>query len=90
MAALGLSLGLADVVQSFSGGIRLDTLLIDEGFGTLDSDALDLALDTLTSLNADGRLVGIISHVDELKNRISTRLEVTKGPSGSSTRFVGN
>jgi exonuclease SbcC len=89
LAALALSLGLADVVQGFSGGIRLDTLLIDEGFGTLDSDALDLALDTLTNLNAAGRLVGIISHVDELKSRIPTRLEVLKGDSGSSTRFVG-
>jgi exonuclease SbcC len=89
LAALALSLGLADFVQGFTGGIRLDTLLIDEGFGTLDSDALDLALDTLTELNAEGRLVGIISHVDELKTRIPTRLEVLKSELGSRTRFVG-
>lgn len=89
LAALALSLGLADVVQRFSGGIRLDTLLVDEGFGTLDSNALDLALDTLIELTAEGRLVGIISHVDELKSRIATRLEVQTGDHGSSTRFVG-
>lgn len=89
LAALALSLGLADVVQGFSGGIRLDTLLIDEGFGTLDADSLDSALDMLTELIGDGRLVGIISHVDELKTRISTRLEVHPSEEGSSTRFVG-
>jgi exonuclease SbcC len=89
LAALALSLGLADVVQGFSGGIRLDTLLIDEGFGTLDADSLDSALDTLTELIGDGRLVGIISHVDELKTRITTRLEVHPSEEGSSTRFVG-
>jgi len=87
LAALALSLGLADVVQSYSGGRRLDTLFVDEGFGTLDASALDLALDTLSELNQDGRLVGIISHVDELKNRIATRLEVKAGQSGSSTSF---
>ncbi len=89
LAALALSLGLADVVQGFTGGIRLDTLLIDEGFGTLDSDALDLALDTLTELKAEGRLVAIISHVEELKLRIPTRLEVSPGEQGSSTQFFG-
>lgn len=89
LAALSLSLGLADVVQGFTGGIRLDTILIDEGFGSLDADALDLALDTLTGLNAEGRLVGIISHVDQLKTRIPTRLEVLSGEFGSTTRFVG-
>lgn len=88
LAALSLSLGLADVVQSYSGGIRLDTLFIDEGFGTLDTDALDLALDTLTEINAAGRLVGIISHVQELKNRIGTRLEILPSAAGSRTRFA--
>jgi exonuclease SbcC len=87
LAALALSLGLADVVQTYSGGIFLDTLFIDEGFGSLDPDALDLALDTLTSLNAKGRLVGIISHVPELQARISTRLEVTPTEHGSVARF---
>ncbi len=88
LAALSLSLGMADVIQSYSGGCRLDTLFIDEGFGTLDSSALDLALNTLTELNTGGRLVGIISHVDELKMRIPTRLEVQTSSDGSTTRFV--
>ena len=89
MAALALSLGLADVVQSFSGGIRLDTLFIDEGFGTLDANALDLAIDTLNDINPDGRLVGIISHVEELRNCIPRRLEVLVGESGSYTKIWG-
>jgi exonuclease SbcC len=88
LAALALSLGLADVVQTYSGGIHLDTLFIDEGFGTLDPDALELALDTLTSLKAEGRLVGIVSHVPELKSRIPTRLEITADDRGSVARFV--
>ena len=88
LAALALSLGLADVVQCHSGGIRLDTLFVDEGFGSLDPDALELALDTLTSLKAEGRLVGIISHVPELRARIASRLEIVPGPRGSTTRLV--
>jgi exonuclease SbcC len=83
LAALSLALGLADVVQRHSGGIHLDTLFIDEGFGTLDADSLDLALDVLTELNKSGRLVGVISHVSELKARIPSRIEVTPGAKGS-------
>ena len=83
MAALSLALGLADVVQADLGGVRLDTVLIDEGFGTLDSESLDLAMKTLIDLQAGGRMVGIISHVQELKSQIQEQLEVTKHASGS-------
>lgn len=88
LASLALSLGLADVVQSYAGGIRLDTILVDEGFGTLDPESLDMALKTLIDLQAGGRLVGIISHVPELKERIDARLEVTLTKQGSTARFV--
>lgn len=90
IASLCLALGLADVVQSYSGGIYLETIFIDEGFGSLDPESLDLALRTLIDLQKGGRLVGIISHVPELKERIETRLEVIAGRYGSSARFVVN
>ncbi len=83
MAALSLALGLADVVQADLGGVKLDSVLIDEGFGTLDSESLDLAMKTLVDLQAGGRIVGIISHVQEIKNQIPHRLEVTKRSDGS-------
>ena len=86
---LALALGLADVVQAYAGGTRLDTMFIDEGFGTLDEDTLDVALKALFELQESGRLIGIISHVEELRSRIPARLEVTKTRSGGSTaRFV--
>ena len=84
LASLSLALGLSDVVQAYAGGIRLDTILVDEGFGTLDSEALDMAIRTLTDLQKGGRLVGIISHVSELRERISARLEVIPGQRGST------
>ena len=87
-AALALALGLADAVQSYAGGIHLDTIFVDEGFGSLDPDALELALATLLDLQQGGRLVGIISHVEGLRERIDVRLEVTPGRAGSSARFV--
>lgn len=88
MASLALALGLADVVQRYSAGMRLDTIFIDEGFGSLDSEKLDLAIKVLEGLKEGGRLVGIISHVDSLKERISTRLEVIPSSQGSRARFV--
>ena len=88
LASLSLALGLADIVQSYSGGISLDTIFIDEGFGTLDSESLDFAIDTLIDLQKGGRLVGIISHVQELKERIDARLEVTPTDRGSTAKFV--
>ena len=88
MAALSLALGLAEVVQAHAGGIRLETVFVDEGFGSLDDESLDLAISSLMSLNEGGRLVGIVSHVSELRERIDARLEVSAGTSGSSARFV--
>lgn len=87
LASLALSLGLADVVQAYSGGIHLDTIFIDEGFGTLDGETLDFALKTLLDLRQGGRLVGIISHVGELRERIDTRLSIEKTDRGSIARF---
>lgn len=87
LAALSLALGLADVVQSHSGGIVLDTLFIDEGFGSLDAEALDCAFQALTDIGHGGRLIGIISHVGELRERIDTRLELTHGKNGSAVSF---
>lgn len=87
MASLSLALGLADVVQSYAGGISLDTIFIDEGFGTLDVESLDAAIETLINLQQSGRLVGIISHVPELRDRIGARLEVMTTQSGSEAKF---
>jgi DNA repair protein SbcC/Rad50 len=88
LASLAMALGLADVVQSYAGGIRLETIFVDEGFGSLDQESLDLAFQTLVELQEGNRLVGIISHVPELRERIDVRLEVTPGSRGSDARFV--
>ncbi len=87
-AALSLALGLADVVQSYSGGVYLETIFIDEGFGSLDEEALDLAINTLIDLQKSGRLVGVISHVPALKERIDVRLEVKSDRVGSTAEFI--
>ncbi|MDQ1146479.1 exonuclease SbcC [Bacillus sp. SORGH_AS 510] len=87
-ASLSLALGLADVVQSYAGGVSLETMFIDEGFGTLDPESLDQAIEALMDIQSSGRLVGIISHVPELKERIDVRLEVIAGQTGSRTEFV--
>jgi exonuclease SbcC len=87
LASLALALGLSDVVQAYAGGMRLDTILVDEGFGTLDPEALELAMRALVDLQSGGRLVGIISHVPELKERIGARLEVIPGERGSRAVF---
>ncbi|MEE6282709.1 SMC family ATPase [Georgenia sunbinii] len=86
--SLCLALGLADVVTSEAGGITLDTLFIDEGFGSLDPHTLDGVLGELSRLQAGGRSVGIVSHVSELKDRIAERIEVSRLPSGASTLTV--
>ena len=77
-ASLSLALGLADEIQSNAGGIRLDAMFVDEGFGSLDEEALNQAMKALYSLAEGQRMVGIISHVSELKERISRRITVTK------------
>lgn len=90
MASLSLALGLSDEIQATAGGIKLSTMFIDEGFGTLDAETLKQAMDALSAL-ADpegGKLVGIISHVDELKNRIDKQIVVKKDHSGISTARV--
>ncbi|MCV2488549.1 SMC family ATPase [Geodermatophilus sp. YIM 151500] len=83
MASLALALGLADVVTAESGGVQMDTLFVDEGFGTLDAQALDSVMGVLDELRRGGRTVGLISHLEELRTRIPTRLEVLAGRNGS-------
>ena len=90
LASMALALGLADVIQSYAGGIHMDTMFIDEGFGTLDPDTLELAMETLVQLQSSGRLIGMISHVPELKTRIPAHLEVTRGDDGSTAKFLIN
>ena len=77
-ASLSLALGLSDEIQSYAGGIRMDAMFIDEGFGSLDEDALNQAMRALEGLAQGSRMVGIISHVPELKERISKKVIVTK------------
>ena len=86
-ASLALALGLSDTVQHSAGGIRLDTMFIDEGFGTLDSESLDNAIDTLMELQDNGRIIGVISHVNELKERIPAKLIVEMDNKGSKAYF---
>lgn len=88
LASLALALALSDVVQAAAGGIRLDSIFVDEGFGTLDEEALELALATLRSLQAGGRFVGIISHVAELREQIPARIEILPSHRGSSITMV--
>ncbi|MEU6096777.1 SMC family ATPase [Streptomyces sp. NPDC047079] len=88
-ASLALALGLADVVTDEAGGVRLDTLFIDEGFGSLDDQTLDEVLDVLDSLRERDRSVGIVSHVPDLRRRIHAQLEIVKGRTGSSVRQRG-
>lgn len=83
-ASLALALGLSDVTSQKYGGVHIDALFIDEGFGTLDEQSLDQAIETLLKINQDGRIVGIISHVKELKERISNQIQVDKSQEGST------
>jgi exonuclease SbcC len=83
-ASLSLALGLSDEIQSSAGGIRLDTMFVDEGFGSLDEESLNQAIRALLTLSEGNRLVGIISHVAELKERIERQIVVTKEKSGGS------
>lgn len=82
-ASLALALGLSEIIQSQQGGVHVDTLFVDEGFGTLDVDSLEVAIETLIDLQTTGRLIGIISHVEELKERIPARIVVEKQQEGS-------
>ena len=88
-ASLCLALGMADVIQGYRGSVRIDTMFIDEGFGSLDEESLNKAIDTLVDLQKSGRMVGVISHVSELKSAIPAILEVEKLKEGySRTKFV--
>jgi DNA repair protein SbcC/Rad50 len=84
VVSLSLALGLADVVTQEAGGTEIETLFVDEGFGTLDADTLDDVMDRLDGLRAGGRTVGVVSHVSELRNRIPTQVHVQKGRTGST------
>jgi len=84
MASLSLALGLADVVQHESGGIQIETLFVDEGFGSLDEQSLEQVMDALEGLRDGGRVVGLVSHVGEMKQRIGVQLQVVKGRNGST------
>ena len=89
MTSLALALGFSDVIQQDAGGIQLDSMFIDEGFGTLDSETLEQALRLLDQLSTNSNtLVGIISHVEELKNRIPQQIVVSKDVNGSSLEVV--
>lgn len=88
-ASLCLALGMADVIQSFQGAVSIDTMFIDEGFGSLDEESLNKAIDTLIDLQKSGRMIGVISHVEELKAAFPAILEVNKSREGhSTTKFV--
>lgn len=89
MASLSLALGLSDVIQSRKSGIEIDTLFIDEGFGTLDGNVLEQAIHILNDLTAGDKMIGIISHVEGLKGRIDKKIIVQKTPSGSHIAFCG-
>ncbi|ALV45871.1 hypothetical protein MB46_10650 [Arthrobacter alpinus] len=86
MASLSLALGLADVVQQESGGLDIETLFVDEGFGSLDEESLDQVMDALEGLRDGGRMVGLVSHVADMKSRIPLHLHVVKGRTGSTLR----
>lgn len=90
MASLSLALGLSDVVQAYAGGVQLDALFIDEGFGSLDPESLDMAMKALIDLQQRGRTVGVISHVEEMKQQIDVAIEVVQGVRGSRVRLRGS
>jgi exonuclease SbcC len=86
MASLALAVGLSDVVQNSGGGVRLDILLVDEGFGSLDESTLERAMELIARLSDGKRTVGIISHVAELREQISHKLLISRTPAGSTVR----
>lgn len=87
-ASLSLALGLSDEIQAMSGGIRMEAMFVDEGFGTLDDEALEKAVRALASISEGNKLVGIISHVAELKDRIDKKILVEKEKAGESRAYV--
>lgn len=89
MASLALALGLADAVQAQAGGVAMDTLFIDEGFGSLDADTLEEVMGVLAALQDDGRLIGLVSHVESMKQQIPYRIQVQKSQAGSTVNIIG-
>lgn len=89
MASLALALGLADAVQAQAGGVAMDTLFIDEGFGSLDAETLEDVMGVLDALQDDGRLIGLVSHVESMKQQIPHRIQVQKSQTGSSVQVIG-
>jgi exonuclease SbcC len=89
LASLALALGLADVVTAEAGGTRIEALVVDEGFGTLDEETLDEVMDVLDGLREGGRVVGLVSHVAELRQRIPAQVHVRKGRAGSRLAVLG-
>ena len=87
-AALSLALGMSDTIQEFSGGIVVEVMFIDEGFGSLDDESLEQAMNSIMMLSQGNKMIGIISHVNELKNRIDKKIVVKKSSSGSSVSLV--
>lgn len=83
-----MALGMSDEIQSRSGGIQIDTMFIDEGFGSLDDESLSQAVKVLNSLSSSDRLIGIISHVSVLKDRIDKQIVVSKGKTGGSSAVI--
>ena len=88
MASLALALGLSEEIQSSAGGVKLDTMFVDEGFGSLDSSTLQQAMKALTDLSSGDRLVGIISHVDALQERIEKQIVVKRDRTSSSVSII--
>src|SRR5699024_1893887 len=89
IASLCLALGMSDVIQQYQGGVTIETIWIDEGFGHLDDESLQKAIEVLISLQKAGRMIGVISHVETLKSLLPARIEVTKTKAGySKTELV--
>jgi exonuclease SbcC len=89
LASLALALGLADVVTAEAGGAPIEALFVDEGFGTLDDETLDEVMDVLDGLREGGRMVGLVSHVAELRQRVPSQVRVEKGRTGSELTVIG-
>ena len=84
---MSLALGLSDVIREYAGGVHMDALFIDEGFGTLDEEILEKSMEVLTDLAGENRLVGMISHIEELEQVIPCRIDVKRSPNGSDRRI---